>query len=373
MTWMSTEVTAKVERLRSLMAERGLGGILLGTLANYAWLSGGGSSLISAVSDRGVAALLVDEAGVHLISSNIEAARQAEEQLPGLEASSVKVFHWFETSLPAFLGRLGMEAAEAGRPLGADVAGPGLVDLSAEIAALRRPFLPAEVERFRRLAADLSAVFEAAAGHIRPGLTEWEIAGALSGEAVARGAQVVGVLVGADERAFSRRHPFMAGKLLTRYALMGMVVQRGGLHAALSRSIHFGPLPEELRQRQEAVCSVFAALLGASRPGVRLGQALAAAQEAYAAAGYPGEWQHHHQGGVLGYQPREYVAVPGLTIEIVAPQGLAWNPTVQGTKCEETVLVGEDGPELLTHTPTWPVIPRRVGQRDVALAGILVR
>ncbi|MGE5623566.1 MAG: M24 family metallopeptidase [Methanocella sp.] len=371
MNRMTAEVAAKVERLRGLIAERKLGGIVLGTLANYAWLSGGGSSLVSAVSDRGVAALLLDEAGIHLVATNIEAARQAEEQLPGLEPASLKVCNWFETALPAFLGELGTAAVEAGRPLGADVSGPGLVDLSAEIAALRRPFLPKEVERFRSLAADHSAVFEAALPHLRPGMTEWEIAGVLSGEAYARGAQVVGVLVGVDGRALTRRHPFMVGQCLEHYALMGMVIQRGGLHTALSRCVHFGPLPEELRRRHEAVSSVFAALLDESRPGVRLEQALTAAQAAYAAAGFPGEWRHHHQGGALGYQPREYVAMPGSTVEIVAPQGLAWNPTVQGTKCEETVLVTENGPEILTHTPSWPVLRRTAAGREVTLAGIL--
>lgn len=373
MSRLSPEGAVKVRRLLELAERHGVAGILLGTLPNFAWLSGGGDSHVSFVSDRGVAALLVDGEGVHLLTSNIEATRLAEEQLPGLEPASVRTFAWYEDNLPAFLAHLTGEALAAGRPLGADFAGPGLKDLSTEIQACRRPLLPEEIGRLRTLAADLSAVFETAAGRVTPGLTEWEVAGLLSGETVARGAQVAGVLVGADERARRCRHPLMVGKKIERYVLMGMVVQRGGLHAALSRALHFGPVPSELALRQEAVVSVLAALLGASRPGVRLREALAAAQEAYGQAGFPGEWRHHHQGGLTGYLPREHVAHPGSAVEVAAGCALAWNPTVEGTKAEETVLVTEDGPELLTHTPGWPVLRRRAGGRDFALAGIAER
>jgi antitoxin VapB len=370
---LSIECAAKVARVRVLAERRGLDGAVLATLPGFAWLSGGGDAHVSFTGDRGVAALLVDREGVTLLTSNIEAARLVEEQLPGLEPAEVRVFNWYDDNLPAVLRRLGAEAADEGRRLGADFGAPGLVDLSADLQACRRPLLSEEVERFRRLAADLSAVFEEAAAQIRPGMTEFEAAAALTAAAVARGAQVPGVLVGTDERVRLRRHPLMVGRRIERYVLMGMVIQRGGLHAALSRAIHFGPVPAELARRQEAVASVCAALLGASRPGVRLREALAVAQEAYAAAGFPGEWRHHHQGGLTGYLPREIVATPGSEVELAAGMGLAWNPTVEGTKAEETVLVTQERPELLTSTPSWPVLRREAAGREVALAGILER
>ena len=59
-------------------------------------------------------------------------------------------------------------------------------------------------------------------------------------------------------------------------------------------------------------------------------------QKLYDDAGYEGEWKMHHQGGPTGYGCREFVVIHGLDKKIHTGQTYAWNPTIQGTKCEET-------------------------------------
>ena len=39
-----------------------------------------------------------------------------------------------------------------------------------------------------------------------------------------------------------------------------------------------------------------------------------------------------------------------------ARQAFAWNPTITGTKLEDTVLVLGERLELITSTPDWPSI-----------------
>ena len=39
-----------------------------------------------------------------------------------------------------------------------------------------------------------------------------------------------------------------------------------------------------------------------------------------------------------------------------ARQAFAWNPTIAGTKVEDTALVIGDSIEIITSTPGWPTI-----------------
>jgi hypothetical protein len=37
-------------------------------------------------------------------------------------------------------------------------------------------------------------------------------------------------------------------------------------------------------------------------------------------------------------------------------QVYAWNPSIRGTKSEDTILVSDTGNEILTVIPNWPVV-----------------
>src|SRR4029079_15897020 len=72
---------------------------------------------------------------------------------------------------------------------------------------------------------------------------------------------------------------------------------------------------------------------------------------------YPGEERKHHQGGAIGYRAREWVAHPG-SAEVVQPrQAFAWNPTITGTKIEDTALLLDGRLEIIMTSPDWPSIP----------------
>jgi antitoxin VapB len=77
---------------------------------------------------------------------------------------------------------------------------------------------------------------------------------------------------------------------------------------------------------------------------------------AYAEAGFADEWRLHHQGGTAGYEPREYLGLPGGAEVVIAGQAYAWNPSITGTKSEDTILVGEAGNEVLTTIEGWPMV-----------------
>jgi len=121
----------------------------------------------------------------------------------------------------------------------------------------------------------------------------------------------------------------------------------------------------------EAVAQVDATFIAATRPGQMLGEIFHRATAAYAETGFPDEWHLHHQGGPAGYEPREYVATPRSTDVVSVGQAYAWNPSITGTKSEDTLLVGEEGNELLTAIEDWPTLPVAVNGRTFARPAIL--
>jgi hypothetical protein len=94
----------------------------------------------------------------------------------------------------------------------------------------------------------------------------------------------------------------------------------------------------------------------AAGPDARLNAVYDAIVASYARHGHPGAEQYHHQGGTTGYLSREIVARPHTDTVIEAGTALAWNPSLPGSKIEDTVLTTEHGIEILTADPAWPTV-----------------
>jgi len=45
---------------------------------------------------------------------------------------------------------------------------------------------------------------------------------------------------------------------------------------------------------------------------------------------------------------------------VSAGQVYAWNPSIAGTKSEDTILVVEQGCQILTEIKDWPTIPVQI-------------
>jgi antitoxin VapB len=145
-------------------------------------------------------------------------------------------------------------------------------------------------------------------------------------------------------------------RVLKKYAMLVLCGRQFGLVCSVTRLIHFGRMPDQLRLRAEGVAAVDAAFICSTRAGQRMNQVFLAGLAAYARAGFPEEWRLHHQGGPVGYEPREFVVTEATDDIVCAGQAYAWNPTITGAKSEDTILVGPDGAETLTLIDGWPMI-----------------
>jgi Xaa-Pro aminopeptidase len=358
------EFQKKQDAMRSLMAAHRLDALLLRRVSSFAWATCGAASYVNTAATEGAAALLVTRSDLHLITDNIEATRLEQEEKLKEQGWQFHVHLWHE--MQDIVGRL-----TGGLRLGADGPYPAALDLSGEMSILRARLTAEEGERFRELGRNCAAAMDAAARGVQPGQSEYEIAALLAGEAFRRGAQPVVNLIATDERIFNFRHPLPTHKRLERYAMLVLCGRQRGLVCSITRLVHFGQLPDEVRQKAQAVAQVDAAFIAGSRPGRTLGDVLQDAIRAYAHTGFAEEWNLHHQGGLAGYEPREVIATPGSALPVTAGNALAWNPSITGAKSEDTILVGEQENEILTIIPGWPEEPAVVDGRETFRPAIL--
>ncbi|HEX8557066.1 MAG TPA: M24 family metallopeptidase [Pyrinomonadaceae bacterium] len=360
------EIDEKTGRLAAMLAAEGLGGVLLGSQHNFAWLTAGGSNGVDLSREQGACALLARADGRRfVIASRIEMARMLEEELAGAEFEPVEYGWEEEKASPSFVADRAASLLEGGAALGSDLpAGPHAKVVEGAVARCRYQLTAAELERFRRLGRDAGEVVGAFAKGLEPGESENEIARRLCDALAARGMRSVVTLVAADERLAKFRHPVPTGRRWGRVVMLVTCARRGGLIASLSRVVCAGEPSEELRQRTRASAAVNARLLAATRPGATGAELYGAAAEAYAAEGFHGEERLHHQGGACGYRTRDWVAHPSSAEVVRDAQAFAWNPTVTGSKVEETCVASAGGVEILTTSPGWPQISSRLDGRE---------
>ena len=357
-------MNSKHERITSLLEKHGLDGLLIKQISNFAWATNGAASYINTASTYGSGTLLITRDDRHLITNNIEGPRFDKEE--GLKAAGWK-FHladWYLTSDK-------LKVLTKGLKIGTDFAHPGAADLSNELVIARSYLDTGEQERIRVLSSLCSEAMDEAIHKVEPGMSEYQIAGILAKTTQARGAQPIVNLIATDDRVYNFRHPLPTDKVMEKYAMLVLCGRQKGLVCSITRLIHFGPLPELLKAKSEATAAIDAAMIAATRPGVTAADVFQMTKEAYAKAGYADEYKLHHQGGPAGYNPREFIATPTTDFPIEIGQAYAWNPSITGCKSEDTILVGENGNEVMTTIPGWPVIAIEINDQIINRPAIL--
>lgn len=334
---------SRQQRLRELMERLGLEALLLRRSVNFAWYTGGADNRVDHASPFGVADVLITRDAHYIFTNNIEAPRMREEQTPNFE---VIEYPWYGDEVRA------VREAVGDASLGADFPLEGTLDVSEEVAPLRYVLDPDTLERYRRVGSDAATAVAEAASSLEPGMSEHEVAANLAAACRRRGLFSPVLLAAADERIARHRHPIPHSDTLERRAMLVVSAERGGLYANVSRMVHFEEPDTELKRRQE-VCETILRRMReeATRPGRTLGDAFGDCRRFYAEEGFPDEWRLHHQGGMTGYASREVIATPQTQQEIEVGQAFAWNPSITGAKAEETFVLTEAGPEVITHVP----------------------
>lgn len=353
-----TEIEVKQEKVRRIIEENGVDGIVFSTNSNFKWLSCGGASDVIKNADTSLVYLFFTGSDRYLIASRSDVSRVMEEELKGLGFKDV-IYDWYSQSFFDGLEKIGFKGK-----LGSDTYFPEAKDLSGDIAASRCLLTSPEIERYKIMCKQYSEMFTRYCRSLRPGLSEREIAAGLCYEGNKLGMRFPVLMVGSDERISAYRHPTATDKKVNDYVLFATVVEREGVCANVTRSIYFGSMDKQLAEKQEAVNTVEATYQHSSRPGITLGELFEIGKKAYKDTGYDGEWQNHLQGGISGYAPLEFLTVAGSDVKVKKDHIMGWNPTIKGAKSEDPIHITEDGPVQYTIDKNWPSKEYPVGGKD---------
>jgi Xaa-Pro dipeptidase len=335
----ASDVHARLAVVRELLARRGVQRLVLRSRRNFAWLTIGGDGHVVLSTESAVAPIVIDARSARVLAPVNEADRLADEELAGLP---------FEMERQPWETAAHVESVGDGQTLDDE-------DVEQELSSVRAVLGDLEQQRMDWLGRRVTAVLDRVAADLEPGLTELEVSAEIARGLGADGIRAAVLLVAADDRIARYRHPLPTTLPIKRRAMLVAVAERWGLHVALTRVRELEQPSADLVRRLQATQGVLAAMLTASVPGRTLGSILETAQRAYADAGFPSEWRLHHQGGLLGYRPRERLATPGDQTALAPGMAVAWNPSITGAKLESSHLLTDSSVQLRALTGAEPI------------------
>lgn len=362
MTAEKNDFLKKVEGLRKLMNEKGSQAVMIEKQINFSWLTGG-RGFVGLASEGSCGSLLVTADKVYMISNNVEAPRLSNEEIGGLvDLIEVKHHMWHRFQDREVLIK--------------EVLGGGKYitdgELGVDLRKLRSRLTAFDIERYAVLSLQSAVVVEDICKNIRPGVSEFEIAGEASSRLWAQGIEPITVMAAFDDRLMKYRHPIPTGNKLKKYAMIVVCTRKYGLVTSLTRLVSLGAIDPEIRKKHNAVEEIDACFIVNTRPGAIAGEIFDKAVATYKSEGYGSEWELHHQGGMAGFNAREYIATSANREVVELNQAFAWNPSIAGTKSEDTIVVEEKGNRILTHTGSYPYIETKYGGQRLLRPDMLV-
>jgi Xaa-Pro aminopeptidase len=358
---MSEREAGRRDRLRQTAAANGLDAVLVTNLLNVRYLTGFTGS-------NGV--LLVRTDGADLLGTDGRYTTQAGAQVPDVELliDRATLPALARAALTAGATRLGYEShvvtVDELRGLEGLVGEVGhaveLVSVRRTVETLRAIKDAGEVESLRRACAvaDRALAELAAEGALRPGRTELQVGRELDARMLALGAEAPSfetiVAAGANS-AIPHHRPDSTVLRDGDFLKLDFGATVDGYHSDMTRTLVLGHAADWQREVYELVAASQAAGRAALGVGADVTAVDAAARDVIVAAGH-GEHFTHGLGHGVGLEIHEAPGISALGAGSLA-RGMAvtvepgvYLPGHGGVRIEDTLIVTDDEPELLTLT-----------------------
>ena len=335
---------SKVQDLRDIINSKKTEGLKIDSQKNFSYLTGG-NGYIGFASTASCATIIVTLKKLYLVANNIESQRLYEEQLDKNKDVVIMEYPWYEESKKQ---ELISQIVEEKKLL--DEA-----EVADEISSLRTKLSDHNKEELRILCKESAIIVENICKDLNADITENELAGEISKRLWEANIEPITILIGFDERAEKYRHPVFVGNKLKNYALVAICTRRNGLICSLTRNVLLTS-DDKMIEKHEKCAYVDAVFTSNIVAGEKLSDVFLKGVSAYEEVGYEGEYKHHHQGGLTGFMAREIKANVDTHHLIRVGEAYAFNPSIQGAKTEDTVLLTDNELEVLTYTGNYSYV-----------------
>ena len=360
------EFDIKVKRIHSYMKEYGYDAIVIGTQANFSWISCGGTSHVITSTDMGEAILIITETEKICIANTMDARRIIEQELAGLGFQLVSL-KWFDTPRDEYAANIikDMNALSDFPIAGAD-------NNFKKFYNLHYPLTEPEIERYRILGREAEEVLWNVAKRIRPGMSGSDVETLLICEYARKKISVPVMIIGVDEEISSWRHPIPWDKEIKNSVMIVLGIKRSGLIVPITRMVQFGNVPDDMIKKFDAVCTIAADTILSCKAGAKFKDISMRQKDLYKQLGYADEWEKHFVGGLTGYivsdgslcMDENAVMTDGMTFN--------WYVTITGVNTEDTMITTKEGYELFTVNDIWPTRKIETGKGTVKIPDIYV-
>lgn len=343
----ASDIEQKHRRVAQFLKENRSSALLLQQPCNLAWLTSGADFTRQGSSDTTASLFLMPEARV-ILTNNIDSGQIFESTLAGL-GFQLKERPWHEARSVL------VEDLCRGRHVASDTGVGRTTDVSAKLLNLRLPLNELECERLRDLGLQIAHAVEATARNFERGVSEAEIAGQLSHRLLKHNVITERLQVCGDGISQRFRHWTFGTDPVERFGTLTVIGRREGLHAAVTRTVCFGEIPDDLRNAYRIAVMTQATGMFFSQAGWVMSETWKRVARIYEKFGRAEEWEFAEQAEVIGYQPCEVPMTPSSEFMMLPSIAMFWHPSVGPVSVGDTMLIGPTGLEVLTPTEQWPM------------------
>lgn len=363
------EIDIKIKRIIDLLESENLDALYLTRQSNFAWITAGANGVITSCVEDSVASILITKDGQRFAITNvIEERRMREEQQ--LEELGFKILsqEWYENKNEAMIvGIVGSIER-----VGADIYYSSAKMIHDKIKRLHYSLTYNEVCRYQYLGDYMSEALEKYLATVKPGMTEYEIAGGVANALWPKEIDQVLFLVAADERIYHHRHAAPTSKRVEKSLMVSCNGRYKGLITTTTRMVHFGKPSAELLEQYDKTAEIECRMIEATKLGEDELVAHRLCKKLYEDIGFGDMYYRHAQGGPQSYYNRYYCvseAVHGIT---QPNQCYCYNPVIDGTKTEDAFIATEKGPLMVTKPFSFPKVIKTINGTVFERPGMLV-